>query len=216
MVAKSTEKKTSLEPSEVFCAVGLLVPSTIMRALVADQSGDLLLDWITTSGLTVAKKGIKPLDAKFEQMFKDAGSEKYLSNLKKREALVANIVAGFSAALGVKNFMKFMGDSVDKVGDIYLTGATWPQEVNDFRLQNENTGFDYNSTDTVEIGDGKNEACGKLKVLGGRIVGVEIECTGHGFTSIPEVKINSETGIGADLRPVLKFTDVSEVSETHQ
>ena len=77
-----------------------------------------------------------------------------------------------------------------------------------------NTGFDYNSTDTVEIGDGKNEACGKLKVLGGRIVGVEIECTGHGFTSIPEVKINSETGIGADLRPVLKFTDVSEVSET--
>ena len=77
-----------------------------------------------------------------------------------------------------------------------------------------NTGFDYNSTDTVEIGDGKNEACGKLKVLGGRIVGVEIECTGHGFTSIPEIKINSETGIGADLRPVLKFTDVSEVSET--
>ena len=76
-----------------------------------------------------------------------------------------------------------------------------------------NTGFDYNSTDTVEIGDGKNEACGKLKVLGGRIVGVEIECTGHGFTSIPEIKINSETGIGADLRPVLKFTDVSEVSE---
>ena len=149
MVAKSTEKKTSLEPSEVFCAVGLLVPSTMMRALVADQSGDLLLDWITTSGLTVAKKGIKPLDTKFEQLFKDAGSEKYLSNLKKREALVANIVAGFSAALGVKNFMKFMGDSVDKVGDIYLTGATWPQEVNDFRLQNENTGFDYNSSDMV-------------------------------------------------------------------
>jgi hypothetical protein len=149
MVAKSTEKKTSLEPSEVFCAVGLLVPSTMMRALVADQSGDLLLDWITTSGLTVAKKGIKPLDAKFQQMFKDAGSEKYLSNLKKREALVANIVAGFSAALGVKNFMKFMGDSVDRVGNVYLTGATWPQEVNDFRLQNENTGFDYNSSDMV-------------------------------------------------------------------
>ena len=77
-----------------------------------------------------------------------------------------------------------------------------------------NTGFDYNSTDTIEIGDGKNEACGKLKVLGGRIVGVEIECTGHGFTSIPDIKINSETGIGADLRATLKFTDVSEVSET--
>ena len=73
-----------------------------------------------------------------------------------------------------------------------------------------NAGFDYNPTDTIEIGN----ACVKPKVLAGRIVGVDVECTGHGFTSIPDIKINSETGQGADLRPILKFTDVSEVTET--
>lgn len=73
-----------------------------------------------------------------------------------------------------------------------------------------NAGFDYNPTDTIEAGN----ACLKPKVLGGRIVGIEVECTGHGFTSIPDIKINSETGFGADLRATLKFTDVSEVSET--
>ena len=30
MAKKSTEKKTSLEPSEVFCAVGLLMPTKDM------------------------------------------------------------------------------------------------------------------------------------------------------------------------------------------
>ena len=73
-----------------------------------------------------------------------------------------------------------------------------------------NAGFDYNPTDTIEAGN----ACLKPKVLGGRIVGIEVECTGHGFTSIPDIKINSETGFGADLRATLKFTDVSEVTET--
>ena len=73
-----------------------------------------------------------------------------------------------------------------------------------------NAGFDYNPTDTIEAGN----ACLKPKVLGGRIVGIEVECTGHGFTSIPDIKINSETGFGADLRATLKFTDVSKVSET--
>ena len=72
-----------------------------------------------------------------------------------------------------------------------------------------NAGFDYNPTDTIEIGN----ACVKPKVLAGRIVGVDVECTGHGFTSIPDLKINSETGQGADLRPILKFTSVSEVTE---
>tara|TARA_X000000368_G_scaffold170937_1_gene134829 strand:- start:142 stop:1569 length:1428 start_codon:yes stop_codon:yes gene_type:complete len=149
MAQASTQKKTSLEPSEVFCAVGLLMPSKNMRELVKDKTGTLLLQWASTSGLSIAKKGITPLDSKFEQMFKNAGTEKFVADLKKREELVANIVAGFSAALGVKNFMKFMGDSVDIVNKVYLTGATWPSDVNDFRLRNEDTGFDYNSSDMV-------------------------------------------------------------------
>ena len=59
MATKSTEKKTSLEPSEVFCAVGLLIPTSQMRALVKDQTGTELLRWASTDGLAIAKKGIK-------------------------------------------------------------------------------------------------------------------------------------------------------------
>ena len=149
MAKASTEKKTSLEPSEAFCACGLLMPQLAMRELVKDQTGTLLLQWAAGSGLRLAKAGIKPFDTRFERMFKNAGDAKFLNNKDKREKLVANIVAGFSAALGVKVFMRFMGDSGRPVDKVYLTGATWPGEVDDFRLRNEKTGFDYNSSDMV-------------------------------------------------------------------
>ncbi len=149
MASATTEKKTSLEPSEVFCACGLLMPQLKMRELVKDQTGTLLLQWAAGDGLKLARAGIKPLDNKFVAMFNSAGDKKFLNNKDKREKLVANIVAGFSAALGVKVFMRFMGDSGGIVEKVYLTGAQWPAEVNDFRLQNEKTGFDYNSSDMV-------------------------------------------------------------------
>jgi len=58
-------------------------------------------------------------------------------------------VAGFSAAIGVKQFIKKMGDNVDVLPAVYLTGAQWPKAVSDFRLKNESSGFDYNSSDMV-------------------------------------------------------------------
>ena len=70
-------------------------------------------------------------------------------------------------------------------------------------------GFGYNPTDTLEAGNADLEPV----ILGGRIVAVKVNNSGNGFTSIPEIEINSETGIGADLRSVLKFVPVSEVSE---
>ena len=78
MATKSTEKKTSLEPSEVFCAVGLLMPSTKMRELVRDKTGTLLLKWAADDGKKIAKSGITPLDQKFVAMFSSAGDKKYL------------------------------------------------------------------------------------------------------------------------------------------
>ena len=50
-------------------------------------------------------------------------------------------------------------------------------------------------------------------VLGGRIVRVEVVNGGTGFTTIPEVTVNSDTGIGAIFRAVLKFVPVTEVSQ---
>ena len=144
MAKKSTEKKTSLEPSEVFCAAGLLIPTSKIMQLVSDNTGGALIEWAATSGLQVVSK-IKPLDGRFKTMFSSAPTQ----SGDKRTALVANIVAGFSAAIGVKSFVKQMGDNVDVFPAIYMTGAQWPAAVEKFRLRNENTGFDYNSSDMV-------------------------------------------------------------------
>ena len=62
MAKKSTEKKTSLEPSEIFCAVGLLMPTKDMRDLVKDQTGSALLKWASSDGLAIAEKGVKVLE----------------------------------------------------------------------------------------------------------------------------------------------------------
>tara|TARA_R110002020_G_scaffold196640_1_gene397631 strand:- start:165 stop:1514 length:1350 start_codon:yes stop_codon:yes gene_type:complete len=150
MATKSTEKKTSLEPSEVFCAAGLLMPTRKINELVKDPSGGDLLTWASTDGLNVVSK-VKPLDARFKVMFSGATT---LTD-KKRNDMVANIVAGFSAAIGVKSFIKKMGDNVDIVNNVYLTGAKWPAAVERFQLKNENSGFDYNSSDFVVEVDSK-------------------------------------------------------------
>jgi len=144
MATKSTEKKTSLEPSEVFCAAGLLIPTSKINELVKDNTGGDLISWAATDGLA-AVSNVKPLDNRFKQMFSTAPTLKD----KKRNDLVANIVAGFSAAIGIKKFIKKMGDNVDVLPAVYLTGAQWPQAVSDFRLKSEASGFDYNSSDMV-------------------------------------------------------------------
>ena len=146
MAKASTQKKTSLEPSEVFCAVGLLMPSKEMRSLVTDQTGAKLLRWASSDGNKISK-GINPLDARFKAMFKTAGTLK--RGDKKRSDMVANIVAGFSGALGAKAFMEAMNTKVDKATAVYMTGATWPSNVDIFRMRDQNSGFDYNSSDLV-------------------------------------------------------------------
>lgn len=157
MAKASTEKKTSLEPSEVFCAVGLLMPTSEMRTLVKDQTGTELLKWASTDGLAIANKGIKPLDDRFKKMFQECGKlNREATDLKKRTDMVANIVAGFSGAIGSKVFMKAMNTFVNKADKVYLTGATWPEEVNKFRMKDEDAKFDYNSSDlVVQVGSNK-------------------------------------------------------------
>jgi hypothetical protein len=68
---------------------------------------------------------------------------------KQRTALVANIVAGFSAAIAIKEFMADHGDNVDVVPNVYLTGARWGIAVSHLRLLGMDDGFDYNSSDLV-------------------------------------------------------------------
>ena len=157
MAKASTQKKTSLEPSEVFCAVGLLMPTKDMIKLVKDQTGADLLNWASSdsdiklngngkiSGCNkIAKKGIDPLDGRFKAMFTKAGTLKRGDD--KRKDMVANIVAGFSGALGSKAFIAAMNTKLkgDVATAVYMTGATWPSDVDIFRMRDQTSGFDYN------------------------------------------------------------------------
>ena len=42
----------------------------------------------------------------------------------------------------------------------------------------------------------------------------EVTSSGSGFTRLPEVRINSDTGVGGRLLPVLKFTKVGDAKKT--
>ena len=168
MTKVSTKKtsNTSLEPSEIFCAVGLHMTDAKMKGLCNPpdaQSGTKLLEWVSAD-----KKGAWDIasnsqkidmagnDNKFKKFFKEdavkyqvAGNPAYSSTDKdKRKQLIGSVVAGFSAAMGIKKFIKSMGDR-GTVQKVYLTGATWPADVEDFRLNKEPDGFDYNSSDLV-------------------------------------------------------------------
>ncbi len=88
----------------------------------------------------------------------------------------------------------------------------------------ENTGFGYDDNDTASVSGGSVSSAGdsvgqaevELKIQDGLIVGVNVVNGGFGFTKLPEITINSDTGAGAKLLPVLKFTKVDDASQLAQ
>ena len=80
-----------------------------------------------------------------------------------------------------------------------------------------NTGFGYEDGDTVVVdGDGDGQAEVELIIEDGLVAGANVINGGFGFTSIPDLLINSDTGSGARLTPVLKFTKVEDAAELAQ
>ena len=67
-------------------------------------------------------------------------------------------------------------------------------------------GFGYRDDDELIIPG----AAGELIVRNGSIIGVKITNPGIGFTTLPEIRINTKTGFNADLKPVLRFIDVND------
>ena len=94
----------------------------------------------------------------------------------------------------------------------------------------QNTGFGYNENDTITVENGSitgTDATGadiesinpgqaevNLKVEDGFIIGAEVSNGGFGFTDLPDLTINSDTGVGARLLPVLKFTKVDDAKQS--
>ena len=56
----------------------------------------------------------------------------------------------------------------------------------------------------------------ELNIQNGFIVGATVVNGGSGFTALPDITINSDTGAGAKIRPVLKFTKVDDASQLAQ
>ena len=108
----------------------------------------------------------------------------------------------------------------------------------------DNTGFGYDDDDTVTVsgggtGDGTGAGDGtgvgdgigvgdgtgvgggggaevELEITDGLITGANVVNGGFGFTDLPDLTINSDTGLGAKLIPVLKFTKVDDASQLAQ
>ena len=56
----------------------------------------------------------------------------------------------------------------------------------------------------------------ELNIQNGYNVGATVVNGGSGFTALPDITINSDTGAGAKIRPVLKFTKVDDASQLAQ
>ncbi len=93
----------------------------------------------------------------------------------------------------------------------------------------ENTGFGYEDGDTVTVEGGTvNDSLGddasqqpgqaevELIIEDGLVAGANVINGGFGFTNLPDLVINSDTGAGARLKPVLKFTRVEDAAELAQ
>ena len=81
-----------------------------------------------------------------------------------------------------------------------------------------NVGFGYEDGDTVTVdgggtGDGTGGAEVELEIQNGNIIGAKVINGGFGFTNLPDLTINSESGVGGRLLPVLNFTKVQDASK---
>jgi hypothetical protein len=77
----------------------------------------------------------------------------------------------------------------------------------------QDTGYGYSDDTTISIVDDTSGAQIEVIVSDGFIVGANVLNGGSGFTSLPELQINSDTGAGARLLPVLRFIKLEEAKQ---
>lgn len=76
------------------------------------------------------------------------------------------------------------------------------------------SGIDYDPNDEVVITGGNNGATFELVTSPiGQIVAINVLSSGYGFTTIPDIQINSKNGVGAKLLASLKFTPLDQLEK---
>ena len=96
----------------------------------------------------------------------------------------------------------------------YDGSTSYVTSLSDIVLQN--TGFGYQEGDTIKVEGGGGQATAELIIEDGFVAGAKVIDGGFGFTDLPDLVINSDTGSGARLLPVLKFTKVEDAAELAQ
>jgi hypothetical protein len=72
-------------------------------------------------------------------------------------------------------------------------------------------GIDYDPNDEVVIPGGNNGATFSLNTTQlGQIVSINVLTPGYGFTTVPQIQINSKNGVGAKFLTQLKFTPLDQ------
>ena len=86
-------------------------------------------------------------------------------------------------------------------------------EVDDISVISPGTGYSDGDTITGTGPDGEPIVIAPVLTEDGEIVGGTVKSGGFGIDTIPDLTINTSTGNGAFIRPVLKFTRVSKVKK---
>ena len=123
------------------------------------------------------------------------------------------------------NAINVFADSVDLTWLAGLNETEWQVFLVPSGGTLANTSPTLVNNDTVTVGGGSidgdtiqgpGQAEVELNIQNGLIVGVNVVNGGFGFTDLPDLLINSDTGAGARLKPVLKFTKVDDAAQLAQ
>lgn len=138
----------SYEPSEIATAAALMYSTTDLMKYAKDRSGLITL-------IEDAKKKLEkmPTQGGVVQFGSEAIKTGFIKEMNsENQKFINDMATGISAAIGVRNYIKASGST--KSPSIYMTGDSWPKEVEPFRVSAY--GFsDYNSSDLMATGDKK-------------------------------------------------------------
>lgn len=128
---------------------------------------------------------------------------------------IGDVIQGIFSPLDLTGVPDTISDNLNNttnLQDITITPSDVVSEIKEIEIIDTGTG--YSADDEVQIIGGNNNAEFELEITPtGQIVEVRILSGGYGFTSLPEIRINSINGVGAKFRPILGFISAAKFNE---
>ena len=140
----------SYEPSEITTASALMYSNKELMDFAKDRSG--LKSLMHDIKIKLEKM---PVEGGIVQFGSDAIKKGFISELNENDdKKIIDMAIGISAAIGVREKVISSGGSSGKSPNIYMTGDSWPKDVQPFKVAAY--GFkDYNSSDIMVTSDKK-------------------------------------------------------------